>query len=256
MGKLTFVQKILSSLNKNSPTILTGVSVAGLLTTVIFAVRATPKAMDLIYNEQLYRSHKGDNKQILKKDIFLLTWKEYVPAAIMGTVTIVCIIGANSINLRRNAALVGLYSLTETTLKEYKHKIVEVLGEKKAQKVTDDIAQDTVARHPVREVIVTGKGDTLCFEVLSARYFRSNIEAIRKVQNDINQQLLNDNYVSLNELYDALDLAHTKIGNDIGWRIYDGQVEFRFSSTLTSDGTPCLVLDYVGDPNYAYQETH
>ena len=41
-----------NSLVKNSPTILTGVSVAGLLTTVAMAVTATPKAIEILDREK------------------------------------------------------------------------------------------------------------------------------------------------------------------------------------------------------------
>ena len=88
-----------------------------------------------------------------------LTWRYYVPTAIMGGLTIACIIGANSINLRRNAALAGAYSLTEAALKEYQAKVIETIGDKKEQAIRDDIAKDRVKEHPLgeREVIITGK---------------------------------------------------------------------------------------------------
>ena len=57
-------------------------------------------------------------------------------------------------------------------------------------------------------------------------------------------------YVSLNDLYDELDLDHTKVGDELGWKIDDGLIELYFSSQLADDGTPCIVMDYVSAPKY------
>lgn len=51
------------------------------------------------------------------------TWQCYLPAAIMGGLTIACAI---SINLCHNAALASVYSLTELALKENQAKVVKV----------------------------------------------------------------------------------------------------------------------------------
>ena len=62
-------------------------------------------------------------------------------------------------------------------MKEYQAKVVETLGEAKARKIKDEIAKDKVKNDPIsnKEVIITGKGDMLCYDVLSGRYFKNNI---------------------------------------------------------------------------------
>ena len=115
---------------KNSPTILTGLSVTGLISTAILAVEATPKAVQIL--EHKYREDESINESmedekgtysfavavepLTKLEVIKLTWKCYIPAAVIGAVTIGCIVSANTINLRRNAALAGLYSLSDTCL--------------------------------------------------------------------------------------------------------------------------------------------
>lgn len=242
---------------KNSPTILTGLGVAGLITTVVMAVRVTPKAMEIINEERLDRADADENfiYGSTKMEVIRLVWPCYIPTLVMGCATIACIIGANSINLRRNAALASVYSLTEATLKEYQAKVIETIGENKEHKIKDEIAKDQVRNHPLndKEVILTGKGNTLCYDVISGRYFKNDIENIRKVRNDLNQEFLNgEMFISLNDLYYALGLSNTKMGDEIGWSIDDGQIEFNFSSQLAEDGIPCLVLDYSLDPKYNY----
>ena len=254
------LQKIGNVLTKNSPNILTGVGVVGLLTTVFTAIKDTPKALLLIKEEQDRRedecmiSQGVDPDFLTKKDTFLLTWKCYVPTVIMGGITIACIISANSINLKRNAALAGLYSLSEIALKEYKEKVVETIGERGHRKIKDDLAKERITKNPVNDndVVMTGKGETLCFETTSSRYFKSDIEQIRSVFNNTNRDLMNETFISLNQFYSDLGLEGTTMGEEVGWHMDDGLLEPDFSSHLTTNGKPCLSIDYSRLPRYSY----
>lgn len=239
-------------LEKHSPTILTGLSIAGLISTVVLAVKATPKALQILEEET--KPNKFLTVELSTLEKAKLVYPCYLPAAIMGGVTIACTIGANSINLKRNAALATLYSISEAALKEYQSKIVETIGKGKAQKIKDSIYQGKLKKNPVSEhnLIITGRGDTLCYDDHSGRYFKSDIENIRKKQNDVNRDLLFDGYVSLNDVYYALGLSNTKLGYQLGWKVEDGQIEFKFSSHLAEDGTPCLVIDYEPQPKIGY----
>lgn len=247
-------KKVGNTLSKNSPTILTGLSVAGLLTTTVMAVKATPKALEMIQMEEDLREGRNYSVPMEKMDVVKLVWKNYIPTVIMGTVTIGCIIGANKINLRRNAALASVYSITEATLKEYQSKVVETIGVNKEKKIKDEIAKDKVQAKPVKpnELIITGNGETLCFDPLSGRYFKSDIETIRKSENLLNKELLNSDFVSLNDVYYEFGLDNTAMGDEIGWHIQDGMLEFEFSSQLSTDGIPCLVISYKLTPRYDY----
>jgi hypothetical protein len=59
-------------------------------------------------------------------------------------------------------------------------------------------------------------------------------------------------YISLNEFYYEIGLNPISIGDDIGWNIDRGYIELNFSSQLTDDGNPCLVIDYQVAPRYEY----
>ena len=98
------VKKVVSD---NSPSILTSVAVAGVLSTAMFVGRATIKAHEK-YLEELDHYDYYDNPKDRYKAILKDTWKFYIPAASIGAATISCIIGANSISTRRNAALIRL----------------------------------------------------------------------------------------------------------------------------------------------------
>lgn len=237
-------------LSKHSPEILVGIGISGMVATTILAVRATPKALVLI--EEAKREKESDS--LTPVETIQAAWKCYIPAAVTGMASIACIIGSNSVNAKRSAALATAYTLSENALREYKDKVVETIGEKKEKEVRNAIAKDKIEKNPVssNEVILTKKGDTLCYDVLSGRYFKSDIEKLKRCMNEINRQILNDGSASLNDFYYEIGLDSIKIGDDLGWDTRQGLVDIDFSSQLASDGTPCLVLDFSIAPVYDY----
>lgn len=251
MMKLSNIAKSIGTVvKKRSPEILTGIGVAGMIATTIMAVKATPKAIELINEKEIELSVD----KLTAAETVKTVWKCYIPTVVTGITSIACVVGASSVNARRNAALATAYTLSETALREYKEKVVEAIGEKKEQSVRDAIAKDKMEKHPVndKEIIMTDKGDTLCFDVISGRYFKSDIDKLRRAENELNRQLLEDGSVSLNDLYDAIGLDDIRIGYDLGWDTRQGLVTLSFSSQLASDGTPCLVLDFSVAPMYNY----
>jgi hypothetical protein len=227
--------------SNNSPSILSAVSVVGTVTTAILTGRATFKAAGVI------REHT--DQQTPPREKLELIWKLYIPPVASGIGTVACIIFANRIGTRRAAAMAAAYSLSERAFEEYRHKVVERLGEKKERGIQDEIAQDRVLNNPPgkTEVIVTGRGLVLCYDMYTGRYFESDIEAIRKAQNDLNQKILNDYYASLSDLYDLLGLARTTTSDEVGWNC-DKLLEITFSTTMSDDGRPCIAISFRVDP--------
>lgn len=245
---------------KHSPEILTGIGIAGMLSTTVFAVRATPKALMLIEEKKREKKFAGEQPELTKVEIVKTAWKPYIPAAVTGAASVACLVGASSVNARRNAALAAAYALSETTLADYKEKVVETIGEKKAQEVKDAIAKDKIENDPVtrKEIIATDKGETLCYDALSGRYFKSDIEYIRRAVNNLNERLLFDTHISLNEYYDEIGLEEIfPMGENLGWTVdpdsaNKGLIELDFSSQL-AEGTPCLVVGFSNAPRYDYE---
>ena len=241
-----------TSMKKHSPEILTGTGIAGMIVTTVMAVRATPKALMLLEEKK----NECETDTLTLVETVKTAWTCYIPSVIIGGMSVFCLIGASSAHIRRNAALATAYALSETTLKEYQKKVVETIGEKKEHAIRDSIAKERIDRHPVKqqEIIMTNKGETLCYDSLSGRYFKSDIDKIKKSVNELNRQMIADEYISLNDFYYELGLDNTKLGDDLGWHIDDGLIEISFSSQLANGEIPCLVLDYQIAPQYDYRK--
>lgn len=254
MGRMN-ISKILktiqSSAKKHTPEILTGIGIAGLIGAGVMAVRATPKALMLMEEKK----YEEDVEELTKREVVKTTWACYIPSVIVGGMSVCCLIGASSVNFRRNAALATAYSLSESALKEYQEKVVEVIGEKKEQDVRDAVVKDKIDKLPVtnREVFLTEKGNTLCLDLMSKRYFRTDIDMLKKAVNELNRRMRDEMFISLNDFYYEIGLEGTKLGDDLGWNIDRGYIELDFSCQLANDETPCLVLDYQIAPQYDYR---
>lgn len=253
MSKLNFSKLIKNTqfvLSKHSPEILTGLGIAGVITTTVLAVKATPKALRCIDDA----AYEKEELSLTGVEKVKACWKCYIPAAITGTVSIACLIGASSVNARRNAALATAYKLSETALTEYREKVVETIGEKKERSIKDAIAKDSIKNNPISQqnVIITGKGDTLCYDKLFGRYFKSDIETLKKIENELNRRMFSECYVSLNDFYYEVGLDGVDAGEDLGWNIDNGYIDLDFSSQLSTDGQPCLVVSFKIPPKYDY----
>lgn len=253
------VRNVQKTMGKHAPQILTGVGIAGMLTTVVLAVRSTPKALNLMDEKK----KELNTDKLTPVETVKATWKCYAPAVVTGIASTACIIGGVSIGARRTAALATAYKISETALHEYKDKVVETIGEKKEKVISEKVAQDKIDKDPVvkKQIIMTGGGDVLCYDPLSGRYFMSSMEKIREAKNSVNELLIAEMYASLNDFYDCIGLGHTKLGEDLGWNIDSGTLQIDFDTALTdkeakqqgiNDGTPCLVLDYNIGPRYDF----
>lgn len=236
------------ALKKHSPEILTGIGIAGMIATTVTAVKATPKALRMIDAKEI-----EEDRRLSTKEAIAVSWKCYVPAAITGIFSTACLIGASSVNVHRNAALATAYTISETALKEYKEKAVEVVGEKKEQAIRDAVAKEQLEKANIKErtFVPTGKGETPCFDPLTNACFKSDMETLRKAENTLNKQMRDDMIITVNEFLQEIGLepCDASVGENLGWEIDRGYIELDFSSQLV-DGVPYLVIGHHNPPHY------
>lgn len=251
-----FFKGVKSAVSAHGPEILTGIGIAGMITTTVLAVKATPKALQLIEEAE-------DEKQdrLTPAETVKTAWKPYIPAVVTCVASTACLVGASTVSARRNAALTAAYQLSTTALSEYKEKVVETIGEKKEKVIHDKIAQDKVEKNPPsnNEIIFTGGGETLCCDALSGRYFKSDRNKIEKAINSLNYRMTSgaEMCISLNEFYDAIDLPRLDpMGDELGWRADKGLIEVYYGAVLAEDSEPCMVIEHLMPPEYGYHKLY
>lgn len=262
--------------DKNSPVILLGIGITGLLVTSALAVKATPKAMKVVEdaNKKLDKvKEKQEEPDIsstelaeIKKEkraVYLDTAKDlgilYGPAAALAVSSTLCLIKSHKIEHNRLTAVTTAYQISEAARKEYKDKVVEMLGQRKEQDIRDAISADKIKKNPPDKDsdVYKDTRDTLCLDALSGRYFRSNANKAQQAVNRLNKQLTSgyQSYVLLNDFYDEVGLEPNRMGSMLGWNC-DELVELSLTSALTDDEMPCLVIDFMKAPTYDYRNSY
>lgn len=243
----------------NAPAILTAIGVTGTITTAVLASRATFKAgqvMTVRHHELV--DDKFDPLPMVDqvKKVFPDIWKYYVPAVGTGAITVACTIGANHLSTRRAAVLASAYSVSQEFFKEYKDKVIEKLGESGEQEVRDEVAQDRVDKNPPRSEIIIVGDNVLCCDLRTGRYFQSNMEDIRKAENDINWQVLNQFCASLTDFYDKIGLDGTDESDELGWNSDMNQLSIEFSPVFDHKKRPCLGISFNAKPIRGYHSAY
>lgn len=260
--KLANAIKITKSfLSKRSPEILTGIGITGMITTTVLAVKATPKALKLLDNERKIRYPEvngngyDQNGYISPLDTVKIAWKPYIPAAVTCATSTACLIGASRVNMKRNAALATAYAISEKTLIKYKDKVIETIGERKEKEIREKISQDEVNNNPITttQVILTPKGNTMFRDSISGRYFKSDMDKIKKAVIELNTEIHHQNYISLNEFYYMIGLEPISTGDYLGWNVDDSYIDIDYNACIAED-EPCIVIDFKKAPKYDFDK--
>lgn len=240
----------------NKPQILSGIACIGVVSTAVLASRATLKLSEVMerYEQKITangnqneRSNirvilKGEKKWNFLGDVTLL----YVPTLISGTIAITCIVMSNRISIKRTAVMAGLYSAAQESKRLYQARVLEKLGPRAEREVRSKVAQDHIIKNPPRdgENVFQSKGESLCYDPQSGRYFYCDYETIQRAVNDINRDLLSESFRSLNDFYYELGIPNIKLGGDFGWYIDGEWAKVDLETMLTDDMRPCIILVY------------
>lgn len=259
---MEFLEKAEIFTKKNSPVILTGLAVAGVISTAYSAFKAGPRADKILeeYRKDMRDCHPRDKEA--KRVVVGETVKKMVPVVaptvIMGGSTIACVVGSHSISSRRIAVLSAAYSLSESTVKNLNSKMEEMLGEKKTRAIKDSIMKDKLYADVENDrkvlsdenFVIPNDGTVLCKDLYSGRLFYSNAEKIKQAIASCSYNIISDMYISLNDFYEAIgspQLTRIPMGEDLGWNVDDtinGKLPITLTALLTDDNKPCLCVDY------------
>lgn len=274
MNKTPVIQRALYKsglyLKKYSPVALSCAASVGVIVTVVTAIKATPKAVELVKADSR-KNHNGDPYAYTRKEAFMSAWKCYIPTAAFGLSTIACIMGANALNSRKQAALTSAYALINQSYKEYKDKLKELYGEEAHNAIVDsivsekckdvflyasdwagysclDFGEDTAA-YP--EIVRT------FYDSFSQRYFETTISKVIQAEYHLNRNFMFKGVIPLNDFYEFLGLEKTEFGETVGWSSCNGDIywiDFNHHKLTLEDGMKIFVIDMVFEPTAEWME--
>lgn len=296
MKKMTStVRKASFKVKKHSPEILIVAGVIGTVASTVLACKATTKLSTIIDEsksdiEAIHKCSKDEkmadqySQEDAKKDLAIVyaqtglkVAKLYAPAIALGALSITSIVASNQILRKRNVALAAAYATVDKTFKEYRSRVVDRFGEQvdkelryniKAKKfeemVTDpETGKEKKVKSTVEVADPSNNPFVMFFDETTSKAYEENDDynrmTLRATQQLANDKLHTDGYLFLNDVYDALGIQRTKMGQIVGWvdkpdeEGRDGYVDFRVLETNreTEDGgyKKAWLLDFNVDGN-------
>ena len=234
-------------LKKQSPHIMFGVGVVGVVATVVLASKAT-LALDEVLDE-----HDGaidnfadavgaplkngghytedDRKSDVRKQYVFTAGKIvklYGPAFVVGVASIGCLTGAHVTLNRRNAGLMAAYATVDTAFKQYRERVVEEHGREKDLEYangldTRDVYSEKKNGEPVVKKQKMAAGSSQYGRMFNKHNHNfetdpnHNIFFLKAQQTYANQKLDAQGYVMLCDIYDALGFERTPESMVVGW---------------------------------------
>lgn len=202
-----------------------------------------------------YINELVDLEIMTTNDKILFYAKHYAPAAIMLGASIFCIFSGNHISKKRILQLTGALALSRKSLSEYKSKVEEMIGTKKANEINDEVIQDKILKNPPTKAntIIPQMGNvpdlSLWYDVASDRYFFSSIDYIRKAEVEAQRMLEKNGSLSRNDVYAILGIREIDLAETRSW-IYDSedsgvhhQVILKTGAMLDDKGNPVGTLE-------------
>jgi len=251
MNLKSTVKTAKSVITANSPVLLVGTTIAGIVTTGVLSAKAGYKARGIIDEaEGKYDQDQLNEKVVLTvQEKVQLTWLCYATAGISGAGTIAAAVGTHTIHTKRANSMAALYAVTSNKLDDMTEKAEELLGPKKTQQLQNEVAQRAIDRGPLdenTEVYMTSYGTELCWDEWSGRYFMSSIQQIESAINDVNRMLIDSGDATLNDFYESVGLEPIRMGESFGWS--GTKIEGRFGAVTAKDGRPAISVGFLGAP--------
>lgn len=259
--------KIKAGLKRSYPTILTFLGVIGVAATGVAVAKATPKAIAIIEHEKRNRSKEHFDRELEEwvgdslttQEVIALTWKCYIPSALIGLSSIACIIGINVMSKRNQASLASAYAMLSESYKQYRGAANAVYGENADAKIQAEMAKETYISADGLGVYSADMDPEsekiLCYDMFSQRYFTTTMAAVVNAQYHINRNLQLRGYTSINEFYEFLGLDGIEHGDEIAWdmsELMEGGImwlDFENHRTKLEDGLECCIISAVWEPN-------
>lgn len=225
-------------LEKNSPAILFGTGLVGMVGSTVLACRATLKLEEVLDEgkENVKKAktleHEDYSEKDREKDLAIIhvqtsmkIVKLYGPAIVLGGVSVAALTQSHSILNKRNAALTAAYAALEKGFAQYRQRVIEKYGEEEDRNFRYGSREVEVMEDgKKKKVLRVGEGEPSIyarfFDPMSTKWSKEpeyNLLLLKCQQNYANDLLRARGHVFLNEVYDMIGVPRSKAGSVVGW---------------------------------------
>lgn len=241
------MNKLQRYFDKNGSTILSVIASIGVIGTAVLSGKATYDSLAAI--------HRNKKRQASKKEKVKVAFPYYIPAIFAGSVTISCIAGANILNKKRQASLVGACALLGESYRTYKDKVKELQGEEFHNDVISKIASEKYPEGKIPENKVR------FYDEFSKRYFDSTMEDVVWAIYKFNRNFQLRGVAPLNEFYEFLGIEKLSFGDDLGFNYHEMSeggltpwIDIHTARAMDCDGKEFYIIQFDWDPIQNYED--
>lgn len=242
-------------LRKHGGTILAVAASVGVVATAIETGRASTKAQKIIEKNTIAIDCENYGKSCYTtKQKVLDCWKAYVPAAILGGGTIVCILGSNALNKKQIAGLTAAYMALGKTYQTYRAQVRRTIGDQQENEIFETAKSIEMAEKD-QTVKNAATEKLLCYDPIGKRYFHATEAELLTAFYEANRDFNANGYIALNDVYGYLNLDFIPELHGRGWSIdYMSEmwdncwIDFSYAKQQTDDGLEVYYVTAFEEP--------
>lgn len=237
---------IVRFVKKNRSTIMTALSVAGVVGTFVTTIAANEKA-----NERRHEAQAEKGEYLTGWERFKTEAPAYILPGALCLLTSGTIVWNDILNVKQRTGLIAAACMGakayQSLTDEQKVELTKLAAEKNKEKAKIPGGED---------------GKILFYDDFSERYFWEKPETVRCAELDVSNKMLCEDICELNQFYKSIgndDLPPIPAGNDLGWSRYLGEIwygyyypEFIHTECELTDGTKCIAITMPYPPTADY----
>ena len=257
-------------IDKKAPLILLGSGIVLGTCTVGLGCAASFKASDIVKDIRDNPLQYGTSKKSIALAFAKKVVPLYIPVAIVGAGSVVCLVKSYDISTKRLAAATALAEVSIETFRLYKEQTRKLLGKEKEQEISEAVRKEKIFKPDKDEEgqLVTKSNVHPFIDSITNQSFFSTMDAVKEAELELNLRLHSEMYISIDEFMDILNdvccmsiggertLQHQEyFGNQNGWR--EGYpIRFSYVDSHLTDGTPATKITYNLPPIMDYRERY
>lgn len=239
---------------KNTPSIISGLAVVGVVATAVAASKDSLRAKEILDDLP------DDAEPVDRVKAFSMA---YIRTFIVAAGTIGAIVMSDKMHLSKEAAALTELGICKIAASSYKEESKKLFGEKEAKRLEDAVSKDFVKQKPpmfldVAKYYAQEGKKPLCLFRETGAYFIATMEEIEAARKELCKTITyKEGYASVGDFEDLMGMEPSDIGYRNGWWkkgvVEDDEVQFGYTTTLLSD-VPVLVVTCETEPHEYYSD--
>lgn len=214
------VDKIVNTVKKNAPLILSITASAGVIVTAILSAKSGQKV------EKLKNSDNIDGKDVYKETVI-----SYIPAGISAAITICCIVSAHMLNKKQQANLAAMVITATEGYRQYRRKNIEINGEEADDKVIEALQSENAGMQLSGglihdDALPADTGEDILVWTECTGFVNTTVANLVMAEHHIDRLLVTNEIATLKDFFTFLGIPLPEDHEDVDYGMYGWSTEY------------------------------